>query len=98
LADPSGQIALIDRSACAVSLKIDAAAKAGAVAVLIGLVAPGDATSFPYAGGANFVPSLVISQAVSNAIKSALPASLVNATINPNNAIPAPFSTLCGPG
>src|SRR5262249_7475722 len=98
LANPSGKIALIDRGACAVSLKIDAAANAGAVGVLIGLVAPGNAVSFTYAGGSNFVPSLVITQDTSNAIKGALGSSPVNATISPNNAIPPPFSTLCGPG
>jgi hypothetical protein len=97
LANPSGQIALIDRGACAVSLKIDAAAKAGAIGVLIGLVASGDAISFINGGGSNFVPSLVITQATSDTIKSALPTP-VNATISPENAIPAPFSRLCGPG
>ena len=56
-------IALIDRGACAVSLKIDAAASAGAIGVLIGLVAPGDAVTFCNGGGTNFVPSLVITQA-----------------------------------
>jgi hypothetical protein len=98
LANPSGQIALIDRGTCAVSLKIDAAATAGAIGVLIGLVAPGDAISFTYGGGAKFVPSLVITQATSNTIKSALASSPVNATISPNNAVPAPVSNLCGPG
>src|SRR4029077_18583360 len=76
LANPSGQIALIDRGTCAVSLKVDAAAKAGAIGTLIGLVAPGDAVSFSY-GGTNFVPSLVITQATSNAIKTALLSSPV---------------------
>ena len=98
LADPSGRIALIDRGTCAVSLKVDAAASAGAIGVLIGLVAPGDAISFSYAGGTNFVPSLVITQATSNTIKNALLSSPVNATISPDNALPVPFSTLCGPG
>jgi hypothetical protein len=98
LANPSGKIALIDRGACAVSLKIDAATNAGAVGVLIGLVAPGNAVSFTYAGGSNFAPSLVITQGTSNLIKGALGTSPVNATISPNNAIPPSFSTLCGPG
>jgi hypothetical protein len=98
LANPSGQIALIDRGTCAVSLKIDAAARAGATGVLIGLVAPGNAISFTYGGGSAFVPSLVITQATSNAIKSTLASSPVNATISPANAIPTPVSTLCGPG
>ena len=87
LANPSGAIALIDRGSCSVSLKIDAAANAGAVGVLIGLVAPGQAVTFAESGGSNFVPSLVIDQATSNAIKSALSSSMVNATISPNNAI-----------
>jgi hypothetical protein len=98
LSNPSGQIALIDRGACAISLKIDAAASAGAIGVLVGLVAPGDAVSFSYGGGSNFVPSLVITQATSNVIKSTLLASTANAIISPANAIPIPFSTLCGPG
>jgi hypothetical protein len=98
LANPSGKIALIDRGTCAVSLQVDAAAAAGAIGVLIGLVAPGDAISFTYAGGSAFVPSLVITQANSNAIKNTLASSPVNATISPNNAIPTPVSKLCGPG
>ena len=99
LADPNGKIALIDRGSCAVSLKIDRATQAGAIAVLIGLVAPGDAVSFTQSGGSHFAPSLVIIQANSTAIKNALatPAT-VNATLSPANAIPPSFSSLCGPG
>lgn len=88
LANPSGKIALIDRGSCSVSLKIDYAANAGAVGVLIGLVAPGDAVSFSNGGGSNFPPSLVITQAAANTIKSALSSSVVNGSISPNNAIP----------
>src|SRR5262245_24054788 len=73
LADPSGKVALIDRGACNVSLKVDRAAKAGAVGVLIGLVAAGDAVSFSFGGGDTFVPTLVITQATSNLIKGATP-------------------------
>lgn len=98
LTDPSGKIALIDRGACSISLKIDRAAQAGAIGVLIGLVAPGDAVSFSYAGGTHFVPSLVITQAVSNLIKTVLGSSAVNATISRGNALPVTFSSLCGPG
>lgn len=88
LADPSGKIALIDRGACAVSLKVDRAAKAGAIGVLIGLVAPGDAISFSNGGGSTFVPTLVIIQSYSNTIKTALGTGSVNATISINNAFP----------
>jgi hypothetical protein len=99
LADPNGKIALIDRGACGISLKIDRAVQAGAIGVLIGLVAPGNPISFFSVGGSHFVPSLVITQADSNTIKNTLsvPAT-VNATISPANALPVPFSTLCGPG
>jgi subtilisin family serine protease len=87
LANPSGKIALIDRGGCAVSLKIDAAASAGAVGVLIGLVAPGDAVSFSNGGGSSFVPTLVVTQSTGNTIKSALLSGTVNVTISPSNAI-----------
>jgi subtilisin family serine protease len=88
LTSPAGKIALIDRGACAISLKIDRAAKAGAIGVLIGLVAPGDAISFSYGGGNTFVPSLVIQQSLSNAIKAQLAAGqTVNASISPAAAI-----------
>ena len=70
LASPAGRIALIDRGACSISLKVDNAAKAGATGVLIGLIAPGDAVSFSFGGGDTFVPSLVIQQSLSNAIKA----------------------------
>lgn len=88
LANPNGKVALIDRGACAISLKIDAAARAGARAVLIGLVAPGDAIPFSNGGGSDFVPSLVITQATANTIKTALTSSAVNVTVSPANAIP----------
>jgi len=51
LASPAGKIALIDRGGCNVSLKVDRAAKAGAIGVLIGLVAAGDPISFAFGGG-----------------------------------------------
>jgi hypothetical protein len=70
LDDPAGKVALIDRGSCSVSLKVDRAAKAGAIGVLIGLVAPGDAISFSNGGGSVFVPTIVIQQSLANAIKA----------------------------
>jgi subtilisin family serine protease len=87
LANPAGKIALIDRGACAASLKVDRAAKAGAIGVLIGLVAPGDPISFSYGGGDTFVPTLVITQATSNTIKGQLGVG-VNVTYGPSTAVP----------
>jgi subtilisin family serine protease len=76
LADPAGKVALIDRGVCAISLKVDRAARAGAIGVLLGLVAPGDAVSFSFGGGTMFVPTLVIQQSLSNAIKANPPANV----------------------
>ena len=101
LDDPSGKVALIDRGACAISLKIDRAARAGATGVLIGLVAPGDAIGFSFGGGTMFVPTLVITQATANLIKANLQAP-VNVTISPAAAIPLTSSMVSsssrGPG
>jgi minor extracellular serine protease Vpr len=88
LGSPSGKIALIDRGGCSVSLKVDRAAKAGATAVLIGLVAPGDAVNFSNGGGTTFVPGLVIQQSLSNAIKAQLTGGqTVSVSISPAAAI-----------
>jgi len=87
LASPAGKVALIDRGACSVSLKVDRAAKAGATAVLIGLVAAGDAVSFSFGGGDTFVPTLVIIRTYANFIKANI-AAPVNVTISAANSIP----------
>jgi subtilisin family serine protease len=81
-----GKIALIDRGVCAVSLKVDRAAKAGAIGALIGLVAAGDAVSFSYGGGDTFVPTLIIIQSYANLIKANI-AAPVNVTFSPGSAI-----------
>ena len=89
LDDPAGKMALIDRGACAVSLKVDRAARAGATGVLIGLVAPGDAISFSFGGGDTFVPTLVIQQVLSEAIKDELASGgTVNVSISAAAGIP----------
>lgn len=89
LNDVAGKIALIDRGACSVSLKIDRAVKAGATGVLIGLVAPGDAVAFSYGGGDSFAPSLVIQQSLSARIKARLTAAeVVNVSISNAAALP----------
>lgn len=86
LASPAGKIALIDRGACSVSLKVDRAVAAGATGVLIGLVAAGDAITFGYGGGTRFAPTLVIQRTLSLSIQANL-AGPVNVTISEANAI-----------
>lgn len=88
LANPAGKIALIDRGACSVSLKVDYAVKAGATGVLIGLVAPGDAVSFSFGGGTSFAPTLVIQQVLASRIKAQLGGGqTVNVSITPSASI-----------
>ncbi|MBA3441460.1 MAG: S8 family serine peptidase, partial [Pyrinomonadaceae bacterium] len=86
LANPAGKVALIDRGVCSISQKVDRAAKAGAIGVLIGLIAPGDAIPFSRADGDTFVPTLVIIQSYANLIKANIGAP-VNVTVSPANAI-----------
>ncbi len=89
LNSPAGKIALIDRGGCAVSLKVDYAVDNGAIGVLIGLVAPGDAVSFSFGGGDNFAPTLVIQLSLSTAIKAQLNGGqTVNVSISPASGIP----------
>ena len=87
LDNPAGKVALIDRGACAVSLKVDRAAKAGAIGVLIAMADASDPISFSFGGGDTFVPTLVIPKAVGDAIKSKLSAGAVNVTVSPANVI-----------
>ena len=82
-------MALIDRGSCSVSLKVDRAAKAGAIGVLLGLVASGDASGFSFGGGDTFVPGLVIIQNYANLIKAQLTAgNVVNASATPGVSVP----------
>jgi len=86
--NPSGKVALIDRGACSISLKVDRATKAGAVAVLIANNASGDPPSFSFGGGdLPMAPTVIITLADGNRIKTALGATGVNpavvATVSP---------------
>jgi subtilisin family serine protease len=90
LADPSGKIALIRRGDCNISEKVRRASDAGAIGVLIGLVAPGDAVSFSNGGqcptppDGTCKPTLVIQQTLSLSIQAN---AGVNATISESNGI-----------
>src|SRR5438094_1219669 len=89
LANPAGKVALIDRGGCAVSLKVDRAAKAGAIGVLLGLVAPGDPISFAFGGGDTFAETLVITKDVADSIKTQLVNSItVKVALSPTVFVP----------
>lgn len=82
----TGKVALIDRGTCSVSLKTDAAAKAGAIGVLIANNAAGDAPSFSFGGGTSMVPTLVITQSYGTLIKAHI-AAPVNVTVSPETSL-----------
>jgi minor extracellular serine protease Vpr len=86
LDNPAGKVVLINRGSCAVSLKVDRAAKAGAVGVLLGLTAAGDAVQFGIGGGTLFVPTVVIQKSLADAIKANV-AAPVNVTLSGTNGI-----------
>lgn len=85
----AGKVALIDRGTCSVSLKAKNVTNAGAVGMLLGLVAAGDAITFSNGGDCNndCVPTLVITQSYANLIKANL-AAPVNVTVSNANALP----------
>lgn len=95
--DLAGKVALIDRGVCAVSLKVDRAADAGAIGVIIVNNAPGDPPTFSYGGGDNLVPTIVITLADGNALKAKLAAGTpVTVTYTPGVGTPLTGSMVSG--
>ncbi len=89
LANPSGKVALIDRGACSISLKVDNAAKAGATAVIVANnVAGTEAPSFSFGGGDTMVQTLIVTQGIGNVIKTAINPGPVQVSVNPADATP----------
>ena len=94
LADPSGMIAFADRGACNISEKVARLSAAGAIGVIVGLVAPGDAVSFsnggqcPTSPNGTCKPSLVVTQTTANVLKGPLGSGVaVTASISETHAI-----------
>lgn len=93
--DFTGQVVLIDRGTCAVSVKVDRAAKLGAVGVIIANSVAGDPPSFSFGGSSDGnpflpVPTLVITQDDGNLLKSWLSGGLT-ASFGPGS-----FTSLAG--
>ncbi|MGZ6143210.1 MAG: S8 family serine peptidase, partial [Myxococcales bacterium] len=87
LASPAGKVALIDRGSCTISDKVDRATRAGAIGVLIGLVAAGDAVTFSQGGGSLFAQTLIITQSHANVLKGALAGGPVNVTVRDSQSL-----------
>ena len=85
----AGSVALIDRGTCAISFKVDNAADAGAIGVLIANNAPGEAPSFSFGGPDTFTPqqTLIIGQEHGTTIKGGLASGAVNVSVNPADAV-----------
>ena len=90
-ANPVGKIALVTRGDCNVSEKVRALSDAGAIGIIVGLTAAGDAVTFsnggqcPTPADGTCKGALAVTLALSQAIQSA---SGVTATISNSNAIP----------
>ncbi len=90
LASPTGKVALIIRGTCAVSLKVDAVTKAGAVAAVVYNNVSGDAPSFSFGGGdLPLVPTIIITVVDGTKIRNALTAgATVNVSVSPAVSVP----------
>jgi subtilisin family serine protease len=68
----TGKILLVNRGSCAISIKVSSGAAGGAIAVIVGLIAPGDPSQFSFGGGNPAVPGFVINQADANRLRAGL--------------------------
>jgi hypothetical protein len=66
----AGQIVLVDRGECDISLKISNIAAAGGTLGIIGLVAPGEPFNSAFGEGDPSIPGFMISQAAADAIRA----------------------------
>lgn len=90
LGDPSDQIALIDRGACAFSEKLTNALNAGAVAAVVANNVSSDPITM--GGSAVDIPGVMISKADGTLMKNALSAGdTVNITLSDSLRIPKPW-------
>lgn len=82
----AGKVLFVNRGTCAISVKVGNGADAGAVAVVVALVAPGDPTLFSYGGGNAVVPGFNVSLATGNALRAGLAEGEVVVRFDPANA------------
>jgi len=83
----TGKIVLVDRGVCAFSIKISNIAEGGALAGIIGLVAPGEPFAGSYGGGDPSIPGYMISLDDANTLRSGLDEG-VTVRFDPANGIP----------
>jgi hypothetical protein len=84
LKNPAGKIALVDRGTCAISLKVDYVADAGAIGMILANNTAGDPPSFSYGGGDTMIPTIIITQGDGAAIKAAAAAGTVTGKFGPS--------------
>jgi len=83
----TGKIVLVDRGVCSFSIKISNIAEGGALAGIIGLVAPGEPFAGSYGGGDPSIPGYMISQPDADTLRSGLDEG-VTVRFDPANGIP----------
>jgi minor extracellular serine protease Vpr len=72
LASPAGKVALIERGSCSESAKVGRAARAGAIAVLIGQTSAGGPLAYGHNDGDSVVPTLSLPQSLSQLLQEPL--------------------------
>jgi subtilisin family serine protease len=84
----AGLVALIDRGTCAISIKVDNAADAGAIGVVIVNNLAGAAPSFSFGGPATFTPAqtIIVGLEVGNVIKPVLAGGPVAVSVSAADA------------
>lgn len=84
----AGLVAFIDRGTCAISVKVDNAADAGAIGVVVVNNVTGAAPSFSFGGPATFTPAqtLIVGQEVGAAIKPQLALGPVTVSVTAADA------------
>jgi subtilisin family serine protease len=86
----AGTVALIDRGVCAISIKVDNAADAGATGVVVVNNLAGAAPSFSFGGPATFTPAqtIIVGLEVGTTIKGPLAGGPVVVTVSAADATP----------
>ena len=83
----AGKIALVDRGACAISIKASNAEAAGAIGMILVNNTAGAPGSFSYGGGTITVPVLAVSQSDGDKLVAAVAAGPVSVKVDPADAI-----------
>ena len=83
----AGNIALVDRGSCSISVKVSNAEAAGAIGFILVNNTGGAPGAFSYGGGTITIPALAVSLDDGSALRNAVAAGPVSVQVDPANAI-----------